>query len=60
MEAKNQGDQNVYFLDGPKLMALVKDDGTVDGIHPTNSGFLSMAHAIAPILETIWTKNRDC
>lgn len=56
LEAKNQGDQNVYFLDGPKLMALVKDDGTVDGIHPSNSGFLSMAHAIAPVLETIWKK----
>lgn len=54
LDAKNRGDKNVYFLDGPKLMALVKDDGTVDGIHPTNSGFLSMAHAIAPVLETIW------
>ena len=56
LEAKNQGDKNVYFLDGPKLMALVKDDGTVDGIHPTNSGFFSMAHAIAPILETVFAK----
>ena len=60
LEAKKQGDKNVYFLDGPKLMELVKDDGTVDGIHPTNSGFFSMAHAIAPVLEAILMNNRNC
>ena len=60
LDAKNRGDQNVYFLDGPKLMELVKDDGTVDGIHPSDSGFFSMANAIAPILETVFAKNRVC
>lgn len=60
LEAKKQGDKNVYFLDGPKLMALVKDNGTVDGIHPTDSGFLSMAQAVGAVMETIWTKNEGC
>lgn len=57
LEAKNRGDENVYFLDGPKLMELVKDDGTVDGIHPSNSGFLSMAQAVGAVMETIWKKS---
>ena len=44
------GDKNVYFLDGPTLMADIKDNGTVDNCHPTDAGFASMARAIAPIL----------
>ena len=56
LEAQKRGDKNVYFLDGPKLMALVKDNGTVDGIHPTDSGFLSMAQAVGAVMETIWAK----
>lgn len=56
-EAVKRGDKNVYFLDGPKLMALVKDNGLVDGCHPSDSGFFSMACAIGPVLEIIWEKN---
>lgn len=52
-EAKEQGDNCVYFLDGKALMAMVEDDGTVDNCHPTDSGFFSMANAIAPVLEKI-------
>lgn len=44
------GDNNVYFIDGPTLMAEIKDNGLVDIHHPTDSGFVSMAKAIAPIL----------
>ena len=51
------GDKNVYFIDGPELMAQVLDDGTVDGVHPTDVGFKSMADAIAPVLEKIF-KNK--
>ena len=32
---------------------MVEDDGTVDNCHPTDSGFFSMANAIAPVLEKI-------
>lgn len=52
-EAKEKGDNCVYFLDGKALMAMVEDDGTVDNCHPTDSGFFSMANAIAPVLEKI-------
>lgn len=47
------GDQNVYFIDGPTLMADIEDGGTVDNCHPTDSGFASMAHAIYPVLKAI-------
>lgn len=48
-----RGDRQVYFLDGPALMALAKDEGTVDGCHPTDFGFYSMAEALTPLLEKI-------
>ncbi|MBQ3055761.1 MAG: hypothetical protein IJC88_06615 [Oscillospiraceae bacterium] len=48
--ARAAGDENVYLLTGDQLMALVQDNGTVDNVHPTDSGFLSMANAIEPVL----------
>ena len=51
--ARKSGDENVYLLTGRELMALVQDNGLVDGVHPTDSGFLSMANAILPILRKV-------
>lgn len=47
------GDENVYFIDGKTLMQYAKNEGTVDGCHPTDFGFYSMAQTIASLLETI-------
>ena len=47
------GDENVYFISGRKLMELVGDNGTVDNCHPTDSGFFSMACAVAEVFEEI-------
>lgn len=47
------GDKNVYLIDGPSLMALCGDDGSVDGTHPNDFGFVSMADAIEPVLRQI-------
>lgn len=47
------GDKNVYFISGSELMALVGYNGTVDNCHPTDSGFLSMATAIEPVLKKV-------
>ena len=52
-EAKDAGDENVYFISGRKLMELVGDNGTVDNCHPTDSGFFSMACAVAEVFEEI-------
>ena len=35
--------ENVYFVPGSELMELCADEGTVDGCHPTDLGFFSMA-----------------
>lgn len=52
-EAKAAGDENVYFISGRKLMEMVGDNGTVDNCHPTDSGFFSMACAVAEVFEEI-------
>ena len=49
--AYNSGDKNVYFLSGPELMADVLENGLVDGCHPSDSGFFSMAKAIIPVMK---------
>lgn len=51
--ARAAGDKNVYFIDGPTLMALCKEDGLVDDGHPNDFGFASMAKAIGDTLEQI-------
>ena len=51
--AYNSGDRNVYLLSGPDLMADIKENGLVDGCHPADSGFVSMANAIMPIIKRV-------
>jgi hypothetical protein len=51
-----RGDKNVYFIDGPTLMALCGDEGTVDTTHPTDLGFYSMASAVSKVLRKILGK----
>jgi hypothetical protein len=47
-----RGDKNVWFIPGTELIRdEIADDWSVDGIHPTDLGFFSMADAIAPTLE---------
>jgi len=48
--AVESGDKNIYFIEGPELMKAIKDEGTIDGSHPNDAGFYSMAHAIEPVL----------
>lgn len=46
-----EGDKYVSFVPGAELMALCGDEGTVDGCHPTDLGFYSMALRFAKELE---------
>ena len=43
---------------GKELMALVEDNGSVDGTHQTDSGFHSMAQAIGKVFEEILSKEK--
>ena len=51
--AKANRDERIYFLDGTTLMAYAKNDGTVDGTHPNDLGFASMARAVGDVLERV-------
>ena len=48
------GDKNVWFIDGKELMALCRDDGTVDNCHCTDLGFLSMADKVGAVIGRIF------
>ena len=56
-DAVRGGDKNVYLLKGSKLMETAKLDGTVDGCHPTDFGFASMATALIPVIRNILRKS---
>jgi len=48
------GDINIFFLDGGSLLGERDwEECTVDGVHATDLGFLRMAEALLPVLNTI-------
>jgi len=46
------GVQNLHMVPGPTLLGA-DAEGTVDGIHPTDLGFLRMAEGLAPVLRPL-------
>ena len=48
----NQGVKNLRLMTGENLLAG-KENGTVDGTHPTDLGFFRMAEAFHPVLKEI-------
>jgi len=54
MTAKNEGDENVYFIDGETLFeGPLRDSCTVDGCHPNDLGFFRMAQVIGKVIKNI-------
>lgn len=51
--AKAAGDENVHLLTGQVLMGMAQYDGTVDGVHPNDLGFYSMAQTLLPVLKNV-------
>lgn len=51
--AKASGDENVYLISGQELTSLCKNEGTVDGCHPTDLGFFSIAQVLGDVIEKI-------
>jgi lysophospholipase L1-like esterase len=47
------GDKNIHFLNGGSLLGEHAHECTVDGVHPTDLGFMKMAEAIQPMIKTI-------
>lgn len=52
LKLKNEGDKNLYYIPGGMLLGT-DGEGTVDGTHPTDLGFLRMAEAIAPAIRPV-------
>lgn len=47
-----ENDKNIYYLPADDLIGL-DEEGTVDGTHQTDLGFLRMATSIQPLLESL-------
>jgi hypothetical protein len=47
---RDQGDESIYFHDGEHLLGADFNECTVDGVHPTDLGFIRMAEQLAPVL----------
>ena len=54
LTAKNEGDNNVYFVDGQKFFdGEFWSECTVDGVHPNDLGFSYMYKALLPVINKI-------
>ena len=52
--AKNSGDNNVYFIPGNTIFPpIAKDMALVDNCHPNSCGFYFMAKALLPTLKKV-------
>jgi len=53
-QRRAEGDRNIHFVDGSKLLGEDYDrECTVDGVHPTDLGFMRMAQSLAPIIKPL-------
>lgn len=52
--AVESGDKNVYYVSIAELLELCEDNGTVDGSHPNDLGFKSMANAVIKVLDKLF------
>ena len=51
---KKAKDDNLYYIDGSKVLGKTNiSEKTVDGCHPTDYGFMSMAEYLYPIIKKI-------
>lgn len=51
--AKNNGDENVYFWDGGKEFKKYEEYGTVEGCHPNDYGFVAIANSLERLMKKI-------
>jgi len=57
---RRQGDANIHFFDGTALLGTDSYyECTVDGVHPTDLGFLRMADTLTPVLQELLGLSRD-
>lgn len=54
-KARAHGDPFIFFLDGSTLLGEDFDECTVDGVHPTDMGFMRIARGLEPVIRRILT-----
>lgn len=52
-ELREAGDERIFFCDGADLLGDAWNECTVDGVHPTDLGFLRIADGLTPVLKEI-------
>ncbi|RKP58293.1 hypothetical protein D7Z26_02000 [Cohnella endophytica] len=52
-ELRSRGDRFIEFYDGAVLTGDLWNECTVDGVHPTDLGFMRIADRLTPILKSI-------
>lgn len=57
--ARRNGDENVYFVDGKDFFEEIRNEATIDGCHPTDLGFDRMYHAMYPLLKALLDGNLE-
>lgn len=50
---RKAGDKNIFLHDGSELLGRDYEEGTVDGVHPTDLGFYRMAEGLKPVFKRI-------
>ncbi|WP_422659918.1 SGNH/GDSL hydrolase family protein [Paenibacillus sp. EC2-1] len=50
---REAGDHRLTFVDGASLLSSRTDEATVDGVHPTDFGFMQMADHLEPVLRQV-------
>lgn len=50
---RGMGDRNIHFFDGSVLLDANFEECTVDGVHPTDLGFMRMADGLTPVLSNL-------
>ena len=49
---RSEGVKDLHYLPGDRLVGD-DDEGTVDGVHPTDVGFMRYADALVPVLKPL-------
>lgn len=56
LERLENGDKNIFFLDGSTFWEKECWENTIDGAHPTDAGFALMAEKMEPVLRDLLKK----
>ncbi|MDW7659746.1 MAG: SGNH/GDSL hydrolase family protein, partial [Bacillota bacterium] len=49
-DRRSQGDHNLHFINGGRMLGRDFDLCSVDGVHPTDLGFWRMARYLTPVI----------